>query len=247
MGSDKEKKMSFIGHLEELRHRIIVCVIAIAIGFAICCIFQDKLFKILMGPLLKAKPDIKMIYTGLTEAFFVYMKTDLLAGVILAIPVILYQVWCFVGPGLYDKEKRFIVPIVLVSSVFFIGGALFAYFIVLPFAFKYLLSFSEGPIQALPSMKEYFTLSSILILAFGLTFQLPLVLTFLGRLGIVTTSFLGRNRKYAILLIFMTAAIITPTPDMVNQCLMAVPMMILYEVGILGVRLFGKRKKEVES
>jgi len=247
MGSNEDKKMSFIGHLEELRHRLIVCVIAIAIGVAVACVFQEKLFNILMRPLTTAMgPGGKMIFTGLTEAFFVYLKTDLLAGAIFAMPVIMYEMWCFIAPGLYTKERRFILPLVLLSSVFFVGGVLFAYFIMLPFAFKYLLSFRSDVIQALPSMKEYFSLASILLLAFGLVFELPLVLTLLGRLGLVTPSFLGKNRKYAILLIFIAAAIITPTPDAVNQCLMAFPLMILYEVGILGVRIFGKKKKKVQ-
>jgi sec-independent protein translocase protein TatC len=237
--------MSFIGHLEELRHRLIVCFIALGIGVAICYSIKEWLFQILMRPLASVMaPGDKMIFTGLTEAFFCYLKTALLGGLLLALPVIMYQMWCFIAPGLYAKERRFILPLALLSCLFFIGGTLFAYFIILPFAFKYLLSFRSEVIQALPSMKEYFSLASILLLAFGLVFELPLVLTLLGRLGLVTPSFLGKNRKYAILLIFITAAIITPTPDAVNQCLMAFPLMILYEVGILGVRIFGKKKKE---
>jgi sec-independent protein translocase protein TatC len=240
--------MSFISHLDELRHRLIVCFIALGIGVVICYGFKEWLFNdILTRPLNKVMaPGDKMIFTGLTEAFFVYLKTALLGGLLLALPVIIYEMWCFIAPGLYTKERRFILPLVLLSSVFFIGGVLFAYFIILPFAFKYLLSFSSGSIKALPSMKEYFSLASILLLAFGLTFELPLVLTLLGRLGLVTPSFLGKNRKYAILLIFVLAAFITPTPDAVNQCLMAFPLMILYEVGILGVRLFGKKKEKVQ-
>jgi sec-independent protein translocase protein TatC len=247
LGSDKDKKMSFIDHLEELRHRLIICLIAMGIGFAVCYAFKESLFRLLMRPLAMAmEPGQKMIFTGLTEAFFCYLKTALLAGLLLSMPVIMYQIWCFVGPGLYNREKRFLMPLVLLSFLFFIAGALFGYFIVFPFAFKYLLSFGTDIISPMPSMAEYFSLASILLLAFGLVFELPLVLTMLGRIGIVTPSFLGKNRKYAILLIFTAAAIITPTPDVVNQCLMAVPMMILYEVGILGVRLFGKRKEEVQ-
>ena len=246
MESDQDKRMSFIGHLEELRHRLIVCFIALGIGVAICYAFKESLFGILMRPLTTVMaPGDKMIFTGLTEAFFCYLKTALLAGLLLALPVIMYQMWCFIGPGLYAKEKRFLIPLVILSFIFFIGGVLFAYFIMLPFAFKYLLSFRSDVIQALPSMREYFSLASILLLAFGLVFELPLVLTLLGSLGLVTPSFLGKNRKYAILLIFIAAAIITPTPDALSQCLMAFPLMILYEVGILGVRIFGKKKKEV--
>ena len=239
--------MSFISHLEELRHRFIVCFIAIGIGVAISYAFKERLFRILMRPLVMVmEPGQKMIFTGLTEAFFCYLKTALLAGVLFAMPVIIYEMWRFIVPGLYDKEKRFIVPLVLVSFIFFIGGVLFAYFIIFPFAFKYLLSFGSDIISPMPSMKEYFSLASILLLAFGVVFELPLVLTVLGRLGLVTPSFLGKNRKYAILLIFLLAAFITPTPDAINQCLMAFPLIILYEVGILGVRIFGKKKEKVQ-
>jgi sec-independent protein translocase protein TatC len=240
--------MSFIGHLEELRKRIIVCLVALCITFAVAYAFKEKLFQILMKPLMKAwAPGQHMIFTGLTEAFFCYIKTAFVAAILFAIPVIMYQLWLFIAPGLYDKEKRLLLPFVFLSSFFFIGGACFGYFIALPYAFQYLMGFTTDYVKAMPSMKEYLNLASMLLLAFGCTFELPLILTLLAKVGIVTGSFLNKQRKYATLLIFLTAAIVTPTPDVVNQLLVAVPLMVLYEVGVIGAFIFGKKKKKAEA
>jgi sec-independent protein translocase protein TatC len=236
--------MSFIGHLEELRKRIIVCLIALCVTIAIAYAFKEKLFYLLMRPLLPAMGNQKMIFTGLTEAFFCYLKTAFIGGLLMAIPVIMYEMWLFVAPGLYDKEKRLLLPFVFLSSFFFIGGALFGYFIAFPYAFQYLMGFGTNYVKAMPSMREYLSLASLLLLGFGCTFELPLVLTLLAKAHIVTAAFLSRHRKYAILLIFIAAAIITPTTDPFNLFLMAVPLMILYEVGIIGARIFGKKEKK---
>jgi sec-independent protein translocase protein TatC len=163
----------------------------------------------------------------------------------LASPVIIYQFWMFIAPGLYQKEKRMLVPIVILSTLFFIGGSLFGYFIVFPFGFKFFLGFASETIRPLPSMKEYLGFSTKLLLAFGLVFELPLVITFLAKLGIVSVQFLKKNRKYALLLFFAGAAILTP-PDVVTQIMMALPMMLLYEISIIGARVFGKKKTEAE-
>jgi sec-independent protein translocase protein TatC len=235
--------MSFMGHLEELRKRIIICLAALCITFAGSYAFKEKLFWILMKPLFKSFKG-HMIFTGLTEAFFCYIKTALVAAILFAIPVIMYQLWLFIAPGLYDKEKKLLLPFVLLSSFFFIGGACFGYFVALPYAFQYLIGFSTDYVQAMPSMKEYLNLASMLLLAFGGTFELPLILTLLAKIGIVNASFLNKQRKYAILLIFIVAAIVTPTPDVVNQLLVAVPLIVLYEVGVIGALIFGKRKKK---
>jgi sec-independent protein translocase protein TatC len=152
----------------------------------------------------------------------------------------------FVAPGLYDREKRLMIPVVLLSSIFFIGGSLFGYFIVFPFGFQFFLGFATETIRPMPSMKEYLSFSAKLLLAFGLVFELPLVLTFLARLGIVSVEFLKKNRKYALLLFFVGAAILTP-PDVVTQIMMALPLMVLYEISILGARIFGKKKEEPEA
>ena len=236
-------KIPFTAHLEELRKRLIICFVATGIGVVIAYGFKEKLFEILTLPLVREmRPGDKLIFTGLTEAFFTYMKVSVIAGIILASPIIIYQFWAFVGPGLYQKEKRYFVPIVLLSAFFFIGGSLFCFFVVFPFAFKFFLSFATDVIQPLPSMNEYLSFASKTILGFGLAFELPLVIVFLARLGIVTVDFLRKNRKYAILLIFIIAAILTPGPDVASQVLLAIPLMFLYEISIIGAKFFGKKK-----
>jgi len=237
-----EEKLPFTAHLEELRQRLIVCSIAILIGFCIAYGFKEQLFHILMKPLIAAMgKGEKLIFTGLAEAFFTYLKVAFLGGLMLSSPVIIYEFWMFVAPGLYAEERRLMLPVVFLSSFFFIGGALFGYFIVFPLGFEFFLAFADENIQAMPSMKEYLSFSATMLLAFGVVFELPLVITFLARLGVVSVEFLRKNRKYAILLIFIVAAILTP-PDVISQIMMAIPLMILYEVSIVGSKIFGKKK-----
>ncbi len=248
MKKNEDEKIPFTGHLEELRKRLVACFIAIGIGFVISYGFKEKLFDILSHPLISVMgADDKLIFTGLPEAFFTYLKVAFLSGFMLAAPVILYQFWMFVAPGLYKKERGLLVPIVLLSSVFFVGGALFGYFIVFPFGFKFFLGFASETIKPLPSMREYLSFSAKLLLAFGFVFELPLIITFLAKLGLVSVEFLKKNRKYALILFFAGSAILTP-PDVVTQIMMAFPLMLLYEISILGARVFGKKKaKESEK
>jgi len=244
---DEDEKIPFTSHLDELRSRLIKCFIAVGVGFVASYGFKEVLFNILARPLMKVMDQgDHLIFTGLPEAFFTYLKVALLSGIMLGSPVILYQFWMFVAPGLYKKERRMMVPIVILSSFFFISGALFGYFIVFPWGFKFFLGFATESIRPLPSMKEYLAFSAKLLLAFGLVFELPMVLTFLARLGIVSVDFLKRNRKYALLLFFAGAAILTP-PDVVTQVMMAVPLMLMYEISIIGARFFGKKKPEPEE
>jgi len=238
---DDEKKIPFTSHLEELRRRLIVCFIAVGTGFVLSYGFKEKLFQILTRPLIGVmKTGDKLIFTGLPEAFFTYLKVAFLSGIILATPIIFYQFWMFVAPGLYDKEKRLMLPIVFLSTLFFLGGSFFGYFIVFPYGFKFFLGFASEIIRPLPSMREYLSFASKLLLAFGVVFELPLIITFLAKLGIVSVSFLKKNRKYAVLLFFVGAAILTP-PDVVTQIMMALPLMVLYEISIVGARIFGKK------
>ena len=244
---NEEEKIPFTSHLEELRSRLIKCFIAIGVGFAASYGFKEILFDILVRPLVQVMDQSDhLIFTGLPEAFFTYLKVSLLSGLILGSPVIIYQFWMFVAPGLYRKERRLLAPIVLLSSFFFIAGALFGYFIVFPWGFKFFLGFATESIRPLPSMKEYLSFSAKLLLAFGLVFELPMVLTFLARMGIVSVDFLKRNRKYALILFFAGAAILTP-PDVVTQIMMAVPLMAMYELSIIGARIFGKKKPAPET
>lgn len=245
--SEEESKAPLTEHLEELRKRLIRCFIAVGIGFCVAYGFKEKLFAILIRPLVSVMDDkSSMIFTGLPEAFFTYLKVSLLAGIILALPVIFYEFWMFVAPGLYRKERKVVLPVVLISLFFFTAGAMFGYFLVFPFGFKFFLGFANDRIQALPSMREYLAFSSKLLLAFGLAFELPLVVTLFARFGFVSLDFLKKNRKYAVLLFFTASAILTP-PDVVTQVLLAVPLMLLYELSILGARLFGRKNVSVQD
>ena len=238
---NEDDKIPFTSHLDELRRRLITVFIAVAIGFAAAYGFKEFLFEILVRPLrlVMAEGDT-LIFTNLPEAFFTYLKVALLTGIGLASPVILYQFWMFVAPGLYDKEKRLLLPIVFLSTLFFVGGAMFGYFIVFPYGFEFFLGFATETIRPMPSMKEYLSFAAKLLLAFGIVFELPLVITFMAKLGLVTVPFLKRNRKYAILLFFAGSAILTP-PDVVTQVMMALPLMLLYEISIIGARIFGRK------
>ena len=241
----EDEKAPFTEHLEELRKRLVYSFIAVAVGFALTYAFKELLFEILIHPLVTVMaPGDHLVFTGIAEAFFTYLKVAFLAGLMLAAPVIFYQFWMFVAPGLYQHERRLLLPVVIISSFFFIGGALFGYFVVFPIGFKFFLGYSTETIKPMLSMKEYLRFSSLFLLAFGVVFEPPILLTFLARLGIVSVDFLKKNRKYAILLIFIVAAVLTPTPDVVSQGLMAIPLMILYEVGIVGAKIFGKKKSE---
>lgn len=243
----EDEKLPFTVHLDELRTRLIRCAIAVFIGFVASYFFKEKIFKILSDPLIQVMGEgDSLIFTGIAEAFFTYLKVSLLAGILFAAPVILFEFWMFVAPGLYRDEKKILFPIVIISSIFFMGGALFGYFIVFPFGFQFLLGFASENIRALPSMKEYLGFSAKLLLAFGLVFEMPIVITFLARLGLVTTDSLKKNRKYAVLVIFIVAAILTP-PDVVTQTMMAIPLMVLYEISILGARVFGRRKPAADA
>jgi len=227
-----EKRLPLTDHLAELRSRLVKCFISVGVGFLISYHFSERIFGYLMIPLIQSLPEgSTMVFTGLPEAFFTYLKTAFIAGAFLAVPMILYQMWMFVAPGLYHKERRMVVPFVVCSSIFFIGGAMFGYFIVFPVGFKFFLSFASDVIKPLPSVKEYLSLSAKLLLAFGLIFELPVLTLFLAKLGLVTHSFMARNRRYAILLIFVLGAILTP-PDVITQLMMAGPLLILYELSI---------------
>ena len=242
-----EKKLPLTAHLQELRKRLILSFVAIGVGFFVCYAFKKFLFDILAAPLLKVMPiGGSLIFTSVAEAFFTYMKVAFIAAVILVSPFVLYQIWAFVAPGLYQKEKRYVIPFVLGGSLFFAVGVLFAYFVAIPIGFKFLLGYATDFIKPLPSMKEYLSFSIKFLLAFGLVFEFPVVLVLLARIGVVDAKMLARQRKYAILLIFIFAAIITP-PDFISQVLMALPLIGLYELSIFLSKIFGKKKEAPAS
>ncbi len=242
-----DKRMPITAHLEELRKRLIICAVAVGIGFGGSYYFAPKMFEVLMAPLLGAlPPDGKLIFTGVTEAFFTFLKVAILAGVFAASPLILYEIWAFVAPGLYTREKRYVVPFVIFSTIFFMGGALFGYFIVFPYGFKFLLGFATEYIRPFPRIKEYFSLASKLLLAFGVVFELPLFVFFLAKMGLVTSRLLIKQFKYAVLIIFSISAMLTP-PDVVTQLMMAGPILFLYGISIIVARFFGKEAKKEEE
>jgi len=241
-----EEKQPFLSHLVELRRRLIICAIGVGIGFGIAYFFSERLFLLLITPLKEVMPEgDHLIFTNLPEMFFAYLKVAFIAGILASAPLIFYQIWMFIAPGLYQKEKKLVIPFVLASTILFVGGSLFGYFVVFPFGFKFFMGFSSEYVKALPSVKQYFSFSIKLLFAFGLVFELPVIIFFLSKMGLVTTDFLKKQRKYAILLTFVMSAILTP-PDVITQCMMAGPLIVLYEIGIFVSR-FARKKKEDEK
>ncbi|WP_353120627.1 twin-arginine translocase subunit TatC [Nitratidesulfovibrio sp.] len=236
------RSMTLLDHLSELRVRLVRSLIALAVGFFACYGFAEQLFNYLMIPLTRALPSgSKLIYTALPEAFFVYMQVALVAGAFLASPYLFYQIWLFIAPGLYDEEKRHVIPIAGASALFFVAGAAFCYFQVFPYAFEFFVGFATDTIAPMPKLDEYLGFTLKMLLAFGLIFEMPLFAFFLARLGLVTAQWMRKTRKYAILAIFIVAAILTP-PDVFSQMMMAAPMLVLYEISILVAAVFAKKK-----
>jgi sec-independent protein translocase protein TatC len=244
-----EEKASFIEHLEELRSRLIICLLSIGVGTIVAYVFKEEIFQFIATPLLKVLPpgDQKLVFTGLLEAFMVYLKASFFAGLMASVPVILYQIWAFISPGLHASERKLALPFICFASLFFLGGAIFGYYVVFPYGFQFFVGFSGEFIRPLPSMKEYLSFSTFLLLAFGIVFELPIFIFFLTRLGIVKTRTLRKGRRYAIPIIFIVAAILTPGPDPVSQCLMAVPLCLLYELGIWVSVAFEKKRPPPED
>lgn len=243
----KDDKQPFMAHLEELRKRLVVCAIAIGIGFIFSYIFSKSLFSLLVMPLKKVlPPDSSLIFTNLPEMFIAYIKVALISGTILALPVIFHEVWMFMVPALYKKERKYLIPFIVVSSVLFLGGALFGYFVVFPYGFKFFIGLATEDIQALPSVKQYFSFSIRLLLAFGVVFELPVVVFFLTKIGIVNPGLMKKNRKFAILGSFAVSAILTP-PDVATQVMMALPIIILYEISIVVSKGAHKKSKEEDE
>ena len=230
-----------------MRKRFIRCAIAIGIGFAGAYYFSERLFQILVSPLKAVMPEgDHLIFTNLPEMFFAYLKVAFITGVLAAAPFIFYELWMFVAPGLYRRERRYVIPFVVASTILFVGGALFGYFVVFPFGFKFFIGFSNDYVKALPSVKQYFSFATKLLFAFGVVFELPVVIFFLTKMGAVTPELLRKKRKYAVLMTFVAGAILTP-PDVITQCMMAGPLLILYEISIMVSVLARKKKEEAEE
>jgi sec-independent protein translocase protein TatC len=236
-------KMSFLDHLEELRKRIINCLISLVAGVVIAFFFLSRVVDFVLTPLQERLPEgSAFITTEAPEYFVLYIKIGLLAGLFVAMPLILWQVWLFIAPGLYSHEKRFAIPFVLMASVFFFLGGAFAHYVAFPWTWQFFIDFTGGNVQFLPKLQPTFALYVRVILAFGVVFQMPTVVFFLARMGVITAGYLVKHTKYAILIIFILAAILSPGGDIPSQLLMAGPMLILYALSIGIAWAFGKRK-----
>ncbi len=254
------KLMSFLEHLGDLRRKITVSLIAICITFVITFNYSEYILKFLMFPLrynldFSVKKmymyfvpqdklhNTKLVFLGPAEGFWMNMKIALVTALLIALPILFQQLWSFISPGLHIKEKKYVVPFIFIATVLFLVGAAFCFFIVLPFAMGFLLTYKIGDfMMPMLSVGQYVDFCLKFILAFGIVFELPIFVVFATRMGFVTTKTLAKNRKYAILIAFIVAAFLTPTPDVFNQTLMAVPMIILYEVGILVSRILIRKK-----
>jgi sec-independent protein translocase protein TatC len=237
-------KMSFLDHLEELRQRLMRSLLALVVGFAACLGFAQQIFHFMTEPLRKAFPGIKFIYTEPAEAVMLYMKMAFFVGIFLAAPYVLYQVWAFISPGLYPHEKGWAVPFVAAGSIFFALGAAFGHYYLFPITFRFLGEFGGPDMTFMPRISEYYSFYSWFLLGLGAVFQLPVVIFVLARIGLVTPGFLLRQFKYAILVAFVVSAVITPTPDVVTQSMLALPMMALYLLGVGVAALFGRPRRK---
>jgi len=243
MENNVDEKLPLTAHLEELKKRLIRVLVALGLGFIVCYMFRDWSFNIITKPLVEVLPETgSIVFTGLIEAFFTHMKIAFFASLLLTSPYTFFQIWGFISPGLYVKEKRHVVSFVISASLLFIGGICFAYFLALPPAFEFFMSFATDTLKPMISLREYLSLALKLLLAFGISFQLPVFIFFLAKIGIVNAPMLRRNRRYAILIFFIAAAFLTPDPSAFTQTLMAVPLMILYEISIFLAKIAGRKK-----
>jgi sec-independent protein translocase protein TatC len=241
---DAGAKMSFLDHLDELRNRLIACVYGLIGGCAIAFFFVDRIQNFIWTPLWKQLGGGKFMYTQGFEPFMLTMKIGALAGLMIASPFVIWQLWLFIAPGLYSHEKKSAVPFVVFCTLFFLLGAAFSHYVAFPWTWKFFLGWQTDYMEFRPAIGDAFSLYVKMMLGFGLIFQMPTLVFFLARMGIVTAGFLLRHTKYAVLIIFIVAAVISPGTDVVSQCLMAGPMLGLYGISILVAWIFGKSRTE---
>jgi len=241
---ENEVKAGFLEHLDELRKRLVKSMIGIAIGALAIGVFSETIFHYVMRPVLASLPEgqRQLHFTSYLEPFFVYLKVSLYGGLFLSAPWVLFQVWQFVAPGLYRKEKRMVVPFLFFGTVLFYVGAAFCYYLVMPVAFPALAGIAGADMSPILTMKEQLGLVLAMLLGFGVVFELPVIIAFLSLVGVVTPQFLSKYRRHAIILNVALAAVITPTGDPFSLGLMALPMIVFYEVGILVARVIGKKQ-----
>ena len=253
MNDENEKKSSFVGHLTELRSRLVKSIVYLFIFFIVCYFFAENIYSFLVAPYADAVKDDglnrRMIFTALHETFITYLKVAFFAAMFVTSPIILTQIWKFVAPGLYKNEKRALLPYLIATPTLFLFGGMLVYYLIMPLAIKFFLTFetsaqlSNLPIQLEAKVNEYLSLIMRLIFAFGISFQLPVLLSLLARVGFIDSEYLKKRRKYVIIIIFAVAAILTP-PDPITQIGLGIPLLILYELSILSVKIIEKKKKD---
>ncbi len=248
-------KLGFISHLTELRKRLIHCIIFLFSLFAVCYLFSDFIYGFLVEPYAEAvkndNVERRLIFTALQETFLTYLKVSFFAAIFITSPFILIQIWKFIAPGLYEHEKSALIPYLVITPILFLLGGMLVYYLIMPLAIKFFLSFESSglntnlPIQLEAKVNEYLSLIMKLIFAFGLSFQLPVILSLLARIGFIDAKFLKERRKYVVVIIFGAAALLTP-PDPITQIGLAIPLLILYELSIFSVSIIEKKSKEKE-
>ena len=253
MKNDNSEKSGFISHLVELRQRLINSFIFLFSFFVVCYFFSQEIYSFLVQPYADAVKDDnvnrRLIFTALQETFLTYLRVSFFAALFVSSPIILMQIWKFVAPGLYKNEKEAILPYLIATPILFLFGGMLVYYLIMPLAIKFFLSFEASsinsalPIQLEAKVNEYLSLVMKLIFAFGLSFQLPVILSLLARVGFVESVFLKERRKYVVVIIFVAAAILTP-PDPITQIGLAIPLLILYELSIFSVKIIEKRKNK---
>ena len=252
MNDENINQSSFIGHLTELRSRLVKSIIYLFIFFIICYFFAEDIYSFLVAPYAEAVKDDevnrRLIFTALHETFITYLKVAFFTAMFVSSPIILTQIWKFIAPGLYKNEKRALLPYLIATPTLFLLGGMLVYYLVMPLAIKFFLTFETSaqvsglPIQLEAKVNEYLSLIMRLIFAFGISFQLPVLLSLLARVGFIDSEYLKKRRKYVIVIIFIAAAILTP-PDPITQIGLGIPLLILYELSILSVKIIEKKKK----
>ncbi len=245
-GRKSPDEMTFLEHLEDLRKRLFYSFAALFVGFIPGWIFSKPLYKILARPVTQYLPaGTKLAFTTLTAPFMLYMKVAALASIFVMSPFVFLQLWYFIAPGLYQKEKKYVVPFVLMTTFFFSLGAAFGYFIVFPWACRFFLTLGSD-FQAVITVDTYFGFALKVLLGIALVFEMPTLIFFLAKMGLITARWMVKNFKYAVLLIFVIAAVITPTPDVITQSIVAVPMLGLYGLSILIALVVGRGREKAD-
>ena len=241
--SEQQSELTLIDHLTELRTRLVKSLWGCMLGVVICYNFTDKIFEIIRKPIAPYLPSGGLVFTAPSDKFIAHLKIAFFGGLILSCPIWLYQIWKFISPGLYSKEKKYSLSFIVVGSFLFMAGNLFAYFIVFPAAFQFLMGYGGGIDQPMITIDSYLSFFVMTSLMFGLSFELPLIMAILGLMGLMSSKFLRSKRRYAVMVLAVIAAVLTP-PDIMSMLFMLVPMVLLYEIGLIMVMLIERKKRQ---